>query len=336
MIQSPTDLANRSIDALGLPERIIGDINDGEPASELARRHYGPLLRQLLRTAHWSFARFSNSLQILADATGATLTPQGTPISNQVEAPWLYCYAWPIDCVQPIWLPWNGLTSSTPSPPGNLTQGFTPTQPGVPLMPGLNNLPTFFSRLAPARFLSSTSAAFPTLVGQASWQAVADAMQGEGVGIRRRRVILTNVPPTLDMNQNPVGPPLVYTGLAVEPSLWDSLFEMAFVAVLAERFAPTLMVDPEASADDMTKQRAAMLQVRAQQIAIAKDAIREARVASANEAGFPQNAVHQADWIRAHRIYGPGGAGWGSSIGDGPGYYWGGWDGFAFGSGEIF
>ena len=331
MIVTPTDLVNRSIDAIGLPERIIGDINDGEPASELARRHYGPLLRQLLRTAHWSFARFHNQMQILGDATGMTKTPQGTPISNQVEPPWLYAYAWPIDCIQPIWLPWSGLTSSGPAPPGNIVTA----DPGVPLMTGLNQLPALFSRQAPARFLSSTSAHFPIAVGQAGWDEIAAAMSGEGVGIRRRRIILTNVPPNYDRNNNPIGAALVYTGLAVEPSMWDGLFEQAFIAVMGERLAMSLMVDPEASTDDMAKQRAAALQVRNQQIAIAKNAIREARVASANEAGFPQNAVHQADWIRAHRIYGSGPNGWGGGN-DGPGYTWCGWEGFAFSGGETF
>lgn len=340
MIVTPTDYVNRAIDACGLPERIVGDLNDGEPTSELARRHYGPLLRQLLRTAHWSFARFTNPMQILGDATGATLTPQGTPISNQVESPWLYAYAWPIDCVQPIWLPWNGLWNSTPTPPGNITTSFSGSPGLPPLMPGLSQLSPLFSRLAPARFLSATSAAFPTLVGQADWAAVFEAQQGEGVGIRRRRIILTNVPPSLDANKNPIGPSLVYTGLAVEPSLWDSLFGQAFVAVLAERIALSLMVNPESSIDDQAKQRQAALGVRNTQVAIAKDAIREARVASANEAGFPQNANHVASWIRAHRIYGPGGTGWGGNYGgwgdDGPGYTWCGWDGFAFSGGEVF
>lgn len=334
MIQSPTDLVNRSIDAIGLPGRIIGDINDGSEASELARRQYGPLLRQLLRTAHWSMARFNGQMQILGDATGMTKTPQGTPISNQVEPPWLYAYAWPIDCLQPIWLPWNGQTLSGPAPPGNITMSFDGS-PGIPpLMTGINALPNTFGRMVPARFLSSTSAAFPPIVGQADWQQLADATSGEGVGIRRRRVILTNVPPTYDQNNNPIGAMLVYTGLAAEPSLWDSLFAQAFVAVLAERIVMSMVVDPEASVDDQAKQRSAALQVRNQQISIAKVAIREARVASANEAGFPQNAVHQADWIRAHRIYGAGPNGWGGN--DGPGCTWGGWDGFAFGSGEIF
>lgn len=330
MIVSPTDLANRSIDALGLPERIIGDINDGSTASEIARRHYGPLLRQLLRAAHWSFARFNTQMQLLGDATGLTQTPQGTPISNQVEQPWLYAYAWPIDCVQPIWLPWNGLQNSGAAPPGNIVTA----DPGAPLMSGLQQLPAFFSRMAPARFLSSTSAAFPPLVGQADWDAVTAALSGEGVGIRRRRVILTNVPPVYDLNNNPLGPPLVYTGLAVEPSLWDSLFQQAFVAVLAERMALSLMVDPDASVDDQAKQRSAALQVRNQQVAIAKIAIREARAASANEAGFPQNAVHQADWIQAHRIFGSGPNGWG--WGGEAGYTWCGWEGFAFSGGEVF
>lgn len=340
MIQSPTDLVNRAIDAVGLPERIIGDINDGERESEIARRQYGPMLRQLLRAAHWSFARFYGYMQILGDVTGQTKTPQGMPISNQVEPPWLYAYAWPIDCLLPIWVPWNGLTQSTVVPPGNISQSvFSSSPPGTPQLSGLNQLPTLFERQRPARFLSSTSAAFPPIVGQASWQEIDGAISGEGVGVSRRRVILTNVPPLYDTNNNVIGAPLVYTGLVLECQLWDSLFEQGFVSAMGERLCIALMVDPEASIDDQAKQRQAAIQVRNAQIAIAKEAIREARVISANEQGFPQNATHVADWIRAHRIYGGGGVGrgeggWGGW--DNAGSLWGGWDGYCFGSGETF
>src|SRR5438045_2330902 len=113
MFFQPGDIVNRAFDALGLGF-ALGTLEDGTPESEPARRAYGPALRQLLRAAHWNFARKSGALQLLGDAAGQTRDPAtGTPISTQVEPPWRFAYAWPIDGVAARWLPWQMASSGS-------------------------------------------------------------------------------------------------------------------------------------------------------------------------------------------------------------------------------
>lgn len=310
--QDPISVCNRALDAIG-SHITIGSFEDGTTESETARRHYGPSLAQLLRTSHWSFARKRGPLALLGDSTGQTPN-----VGTIVEAPWIYAYAWPNDAVAARWLPWNGLPPSAlalaggPPLPGNIQ----PPNPAVPIMPNLNvpSAPLYpFER--PARFLLSNTDQYPSQIGvaAASYEAT------EGVGPISRRIILTNVPQAQ----------LVYTYLATETQVWDSLFEQAMVAILAHYFAPRVLHDPKMAIEE-----------RNAQIAIAKDAIRQARVASDNEAGYRQSTDHVPDWIRVRRLGGFGrwGAGGfdGFGGGGGPGVWGYGFESFSFGDGSVY
>lgn len=310
MPQDPCDPINRALDAIGKPELQLGSITDGTLAGRTARRIYGQTLRQLLRSAHWSFARRSAQMELLASRTGQP--PPGAPtpapfqqISTAVEWPWLYAYAWPTDAVQARWVPWAPVTSGG-APQGNIAIG------SAPLMTGLTQTgaaPWLNSR--PARFLASTSEQFPVPV-------TADIDDIEGVGFRSRRIILTDVPNAR----------LVYTALMLEIEMWDELFSQAMVAVLAERLAMPLIADP--------KERVA---IRNGQIAIAKDAIATARAASANEAGFPQTTDQNAPWTLARRARSGYGGGWDGAGGGGggsSGYLYGSWSSYSFGDSGVY
>lgn len=261
----PADVYNRALDMLGA-DTVIGDASDGTPASEWLRRNYGRILRELLRAAHWNFARKYAALLLLADASGQTLDP-GTSeqISTAVEPPWIYCYAWPSDGVAGRWLPWD--------------LGPLPTT--VPLM---TNMPQtqVMANQCPARFLISSSDQFPAMVGQVGWDELPNLPEGQGP--ISRRVVLTNVP----------NAKFVYTKLTLAIEEWDPLFEQAMVACLGSRSAMTVLTD----------KKRAMVE-RAALIGIAKDALMEARAKNANDAGFPQSLDHVPDWIRARRS-GPG------------------------------
>lgn len=309
MVFLPSDVVNQSLDAIGHPELMLGDITDGTLAGKTARRIYGQTLRQLLRTAHWAMARKKAKMEVLADRTQQTLSPQGVPISSAVELPWRFAYAWPTDCLQPRWLPWTGTLQGGGAPAGNIAL------PNTPLMTGLNETgagPWLHER--PARFLSSTSDQFPPVVGLSDWDRLPDLDDIEGVGLTSRRIILTDVP---DAH-------LVYTMLVTEIELWDALFRQAMVAVLGERLAYPLIPDKKEA-----------IAARNAQMAIAKDAIREARVASANESGFPQSTDQVPDWIRARRARAGYGGGWDAS-GAGGGYLFCGYSAMAFGDGSVF
>lgn len=311
-MNSPADAVNRALDAVGAGI-IIGNLYDGTTESEAARRVYEPALTQLLRASHWSFARKRAAPQLLGDSTGQTPN-----VGMIVEAPWIYAYAWPIDAVCIRWVPWSGLTPSAlalaggPPIPGNIQ----PPNPAVPIMPNLNvpSVPLYpYER--PARFLLSNTDQYPSQLGPVppSFEAT------QGVGPISRRIILTNVPQAQ----------CVYTYLAAEPQVWDPLFDQAFVSVLASQLAMRVIKDPKLAIAE-----------RNNHISIAKDAIRQARVSSDNEAGFRQSTDHIPDWIRVRNLGGFGrwGAGGFNGFGDGggPGVTGYGWDSFSFCDGSVY
>ena len=261
-MQLPADVINRSLDAIGAGT-VIGDFSDGTTASEAARRIYGPTLRQLLRAAHWSFARKEAPLLLLADASGQTLAPSGDPISSAVERPWIYAYAWPSDGVAARWLP--------------LRLDPLPTTP--PVYTNMQNATGLIINQHPARFLVSSSDQFPAMEGgEVDWDNMPDLPEGQGP--ISRRVILTNVPSAT----------LVYTKLTLAIEEWDALFDQAMVSLCAARLAMPAIED---------KKRATI--ERNAQIAIARDALMEARARNANDAGFPQSINRTASWISARR-----------------------------------
>ena len=296
--KDPAYVVNRSLDALGTPY-VLGSLEDGTTESEPARRAYGPMLRQLLRAAHWNFSRAVDKLELLADASGQTLSPMppNTPISMAVEQPWLYAYAWPPDGVAARWLPWRmePLPSSTPL--------YTNQQSATGLLLNAH----------PARFLISSSNQFPVVTGEVGWADLPDLDDIEGVGPIGRRVVLTNVPFAH----------LVYTRLVLSIEEWDPLFEETMVAYMAQRLALVAIKD-----------RKEAIAVRNAQISIVKDMLMEARARNANDAGFPQTPDHVPDWIRARRY---GGSRWGAGgLGIGAGVLGYGWDSLSLSDGSVF
>lgn len=260
-LQAPSVIVNQALDRLGADEeKIIGDITDGTRVAEAARRNYGQALRQLLRTSHWDFARKRAKLQLLGDATGQS----SAPVTNFVECPWTYAYAWPIDAVQGRWMPWNPTNAQPETPQGvPLTTGVSAlTQ--VPMMPG--------------RFLVSSSDQYPVELGNPAWDQQPDLQRTEGLGPTSRKVILTDC---CDAD-------FVYTRLVTTIEEWDDLFREAMVMMMALVLAPVALDDP--------KERIAQ---RDKLIPILKNAIADARVANGNESGFPQSVDRNASWISA-------------------------------------
>lgn len=298
----PADVVNRAYDALG-STKIIGSIMDGTKDSEAARRAYGLTLRQLLRAANWNFARKQAALQLLGDASGQS------DVSDVVEQPWLYAYAWPIDGVKARFVPWNNdLTNG--GIPGNNT-----AIPPVPLTTDPNPAPRM-ARLIPTRFLVGSSDQYPVVIGQADWDNLPDAV--EGAGPINRTIILSNVPQAT----------LVYTRLVLDIEEWDPLFAGAMDATLAAKLAMVVVED---------KKFARVL--RDEQIAIAKEAIKQARIADGNEGWSTTD--HMPDWITARSSsgYGIGWGGWGgfgAGVFDNIGLLWGGWDSMSFPDGSSF
>lgn len=278
----PAEIVNEAMDRLGQPMKVIGDITDGTAVAEAARRNYGRVLRNLLRTAHWAFARKQATLQLLGDATGQS----PAYIATFVEQPWSYAYAWPIDGVAGRWMP-----TQTPL----TTQGTPSTPSGTPLTTAGAAIPPV--PFLPARFLVSSSDQYPVEIGQVDWPQLPDLQRTEGVGPTNRRVILTN-------QQNAL---FVYTRLVTVIEEWDDSFRQAMVASMAVTLAPTAIEDPKLRIIERDKQ-----------LEQAKMIIGDARVANGNDAGMPQTVDHMPAWITARNggwgSWG-GGAGYAGTLG---------------------
>lgn len=298
---TPTDIGNRALDAIGRSDLLMGDITEGTDGSQKILRVYNSELRQLLRASHWTFARKMAPLLMLADATGNT---QG--VGTVVPQPWVYEYAFPNDMLQARFLPYNYLIGGNVAPAGNISLPNVPptTVSQAPLGPGM--------RLIPAPFLITTDTNYPVDL-KSNWQDT------PGVSPAGRSVILTNV------NQAN----LVYTMLMPYPTMWDPMFEQTMVNMITQRIAMPLAKDQKFG-----------LAMRDAAIRSVKDALQEARAASANEASFPQTTDHTPDFLRI-RNRGAGWAAGGPALGwggenCGPGVLGYGWGGCGFADGSVY
>lgn len=317
-MSNPASIVNRALDLIGRSDLVVGELGEGTEAAKPALRAYGPAMRQLLRAAHWDFARKQFPLVLLADATGQT-----PGVSTIVQAPWTYKYAWPVDCIKFRFLPWNT----------------NPVQPTPPIMTNVASPPLNAVRLVPAPFLVGLDYTDPVQVGcYVSWPDIPDWVNTPGEGPQQRTAIYTNVPPqpqqqtingTLVTTQ--VMPCGVYTALVVYPSQWDLLFEEALVQFLAQKLAMPLVQDKKFA-----------LSVRDQAIAAAKGIIMEARAINANESGAPQTISRMAEWSRVRNAasgywWGNGGVNFGAGPNySGPGCLFGGWDALGWADGSVY
>ena len=202
----PTDLANQALDSIGCAV-VLGDLEDGVREAQVCLRNYRESLLQVLRVAHWGFARKQVPLLLLGDATGQTAN-----VGTAVAPPWIYAYALPDDCAALRFIPHQ-------MPPSSGTNN-------VPMSTAFAIPPGQFQPLRPARFLVARSTDYPPQTGQTFWES-------QGVSPQGRTVILTNV-------QNASA---VYTSVTLYPSEFDPLFRNAFVAHLASKIALPLTKD---------------------------------------------------------------------------------------------
>lgn len=295
-----SDVFNQILDAAGV-DFTVGDPEEGTLPAQKILRAYGQCRDQLLRSANWAFARKEMHLTMLADATGQTPN-----VGTQVPRPWLYSYAYEPDCLKVRFIMHHHL-QATPVPTGNIQ----PVNPSAPLTTGMGQSPSVGMRIRPARFVVATDPNYPSQPGQ-------DIINTQGISPQGSTVILTNV---LQAN-------CVYTARIIYPSLWDVLFRGALVAYIASEVAVPLAVDKKFG-----------MEIRNQQIAIAKSKIEQARLVSGNE-GVSTSDI-RVDWMD-FRNAGRGGPfsggnwGWGGGEVGGVGGYGGGWDSLSLADGSVF
>lgn len=294
--QDPTGVANQILDAIGWPI-TLGDIEDGSREAQILLRAYGQSLRQLLRAANWAFARTEAPLLLLADATGNT-----PDVGTIVQQPWCYCYAYPTDAMKIRFIPASLYNQADTVPANNIQI------PSTPLVTGIGQQPPPGLRIQPAKFVVATDYNYPPPAGSETWQT-------QGTSPNGRTVILTNVRHAT----------AVYTSLVLYPSLWDSLFRAALVAYVASEVALAMWAKTD---------RKFGMEVRAQQIAIVKAKVTEARLTDANESVSTSDV--SVDWVRARRVGGTWN-GWGGGMGyGGGGAMIGGYESLALADGAVF
>lgn len=267
-MNEPSDIGNQVLDALGWPNSI-GDLEEGTPEARVLLRAYSQCLRQLLRSAHWNFARRQAPLLLLADATGQTQN-----VGTLVPQPWVYSYAYPNDCMKMRFVPWSQPSQGTGIPAGNIV----PPNPNVPQTTGTNDFSRQGARLVPARWLEGVDTANAPPAGAQNWIE-------QGVSPQGRSAVFTNV-------KNAQG---VYTGLMNYPSNWDPLFRAAFVAYLAAEVAVPIWTN---------KDRKYGMAIRKDQVAIARDKIVTARAIDGNEGWYSSD--FEPDWMRFRAAEGRG------------------------------
>lgn len=100
------DIANRALSAIGTRSTIVA-LNEGTTESISASKWIDTTRRTLLRMAPWNSSRNFNALTLLSAAPGTPENPgAGTTFwqKGQPPPPWAYEYAYPSDCVRPVFI----------------------------------------------------------------------------------------------------------------------------------------------------------------------------------------------------------------------------------------
>lgn len=240
---TPTMVCNQAIMACGISNMVIGDIEDGSEASKVCLMAYTMCLEQLLRGAHWDFARRETPMNLVADASGQTPS-----VGTLVPAGFLYSYSYPTDCVKVRFVPAFGDTLP-PVPAGNIQ----PPDASAPLMTGLTTPAFVGQRQVPSRFLIASDA------NNIPEGAANDQLGISPIGMN---VICSNIQRAR----------VVYTLNATYPNLWDPQFRSALVSYIASEVCLPLHRD---------KKFGLMMQSR--KIGEAQSKIQQARVSNGNE-----------------------------------------------------
>lgn len=274
--QTPTAVCNEALDAAGV-DVTLGDIEEGTKPAQVCLRHYYTCLDQLFRCAPWNTTRKQASLVLLGDATGQTTTPG---VGTNVPLPWIYAYAYPTDCARVRYIPWNPYLIPT-APSDNIV----PVDDSAPLMTGLNQNPNAGLGLVPSRFLVTSDTNF--IEANAGNETPGSTPIG-------RTIICSNV-------KDAIG---IYSYRAYYPNQWDAQFRAAMVAYLAAMIAMPLAADKRVG-----------LSMRQQNIAIAMEKVKSARVTDGQEGWHSSDLA--VDWMRFRATGGwQGPYSWMSNLGD--------------------
>jgi hypothetical protein len=191
------DVANRALQAIGT-RTTIASLTENSPEARQCSLTIEPIRDEILRMAPWNCATNFNALSLISAAPG---TPENPTLSTsqwlkgQPPPPWSYEYAYPSDCLRPLWI---------------VPQFSTGFSAGVPITTAVTGGGPQFWNGPPPRFKV----------------AIDQIINGvPAVGGADTRVILTNQENAL----------LSYIKQITNPDVMDGMFVQAWVAALAGR-----------------------------------------------------------------------------------------------------
>lgn len=200
-----TDIANRALSAIGTRSQIAS-LSENSNEARNANLLLEPLRDELLRLAPWNCATNYNNLALICAAPGTpenATQGQSTWQKGIPPPPWAYEYAYPSDCLRPLWI---------------VPQFATGFSSGVPITTAVTG--------GAAQFWSGPPVRFKVGIDQVTNGVPA-------VGGADTKVIWTNQEQAI----------LAYCKRVTNPDIWDDQFQQAFVAALAGRLVFALIGD---------------------------------------------------------------------------------------------
>lgn len=202
---SEVDIANRALS--GLRSEIASFSEDSVEARAVSL-HFAATRDALLRMAPWNCATNTNLLALICAAPGTPENPtlvantwsKGTP-----PPPWAYEYAYPSDCLRPLWI---------------IPQQTTGWTDSIPITTAITGGPPQFYVGAPVKF--------KVAIDQIGPSGLPVATGGDDT-----RVILTNQRQAI----------ITYIKQVTNPDIWDSQFQEALVESLAMKLSFQLTGD---------------------------------------------------------------------------------------------
>jgi hypothetical protein len=201
---SEVDIANRALSAIGT-RSSIASLDEGSNESIQVKLLLEPLRDELLRMAPWNCARNFINLSLICAAPGTPENPTAAPLvwdKGIPPPPWTYEYAYPSDCLRPVYI---------------VPQFSTGFSSGVPITTAVTGGAPAFWNGPPVRFQVSIDQIDPK------------SGKPTALGLDQR-VILTNQEAAI----------LCYVRRVVNPDVWDDQFQQALVAALGARLAIAL------------------------------------------------------------------------------------------------
>jgi hypothetical protein len=199
------DIANRALSAIGTRSQIASLVEVSSEAQQV-NLLLGALRDELLRLAPWNCATNYQNLTLVCAAPGTPENPTAgaaTWAKGIPPPPWSYEYAYPSDCLRPLWI--------VPQ----FTTGFAS---GVPITTAITGGAPSFWNGPPVKF----KVAIDQLLN-----GVPDVNGSDA------KIILTNQEQAL----------LCYIKRVTNPDIWDSQFQQALTAALAGRLVMALIGD---------------------------------------------------------------------------------------------